>query len=256
MRKKWQTKGMSPTEVDAHRPRLLLIDDDAISREVLSLLLEMHGYPVTCAEDGAQALEFLKTEPPQIILMDTQMPGLSGLDLIQALRTRTQARIVSISGSEVGQSIRHASDGFLLKPIQPEDLDTLLAADPRKSETPEPASGASASEEPAIDPQVLGKFRAMMPAPAVREIYAAVAADLRTRLLTLAAAMDAGEAAEVARIAHTTKGGCSMVGLTAAAQAAARLEFSNRIETWPKELAQLHSALAALERILTGDFQL
>jgi CheY-like chemotaxis protein len=247
---------MSPTEDDARRPRLLLIDDDAISREVLSILLEMHGYPIVCAEDGVQALDRIETESPEVILMDTQMPGLSGVDLIEALRARTRAKIVAISGSEVGEAIRQASDGFLLKPIQPEDLDALLAADPRKPEASDPVSLAAAADEPVIDPRVLGKLQAMMPPAAVREIYTAVAADLKTRLIALAAAMNAGDADEVARIAHTTKGGCSMVGLTAATQAASHLECSNRNGTWAKELAQLHSALAALERILTDEFQI
>jgi HPt (histidine-containing phosphotransfer) domain-containing protein len=103
---------------------------------------------------------------------------------------------------------------------------------------------------------VLGKLKAMMPPAAVREIYAAVASDLTTRLDSLSAAMEAGNSAGVARIGHTIKGGCSMVGLTAANDAAARLETSNLIETWPKELFELRSALAALQSILSDEFQI
>jgi CheY-like chemotaxis protein len=246
------------TDSPATRPRLLLVDDDAISREVLSMLLEMHGYPVSSAEDGAGAIASLVTESPEVILMDTQMPGLSGLDLIQALRAGTSGKIIAISGSEPGEAIRQATDGFLLKPIQPEELDALLAAtsDGPATSGPAPpdASTGHILDEPVIDPLVLGKLKAMMPPAAVREIYSAVATDLATRLESLAAAMDAGNAVEVARIAHTTKGGCSMVGLTAATGAAARLEISNRIGTWPKELAQLRAALEGLQRILGDEF--
>jgi CheY-like chemotaxis protein len=249
---------MSATDIPAPRPRILLVDDDAISREVFSMLLEMHGYPVMSAEDGTQALVLVESQPPEVILLDTQMPGLSGLDLIRALRARTRGKIIAISGSEPGEAIREATDGFLFKPIQPEDLDALLAttsASPVVSgAAPSGASTGHTLDEPVIDPQVLGKLKAMMPPAAVREIYAAVATDLATRLEGLAAAMAAGNAAQVARIAHTTKGGCSMVGLTAATQAAARLESSNRNGTWPKELAQLRGALAALQRILGDEF--
>ena len=230
---------MSPAnapDAPAPRPSILLIDDDAISREVLAMLLEMHGYPVTCVEDGAQALASIGADQPDVLLMDTQMPGLSGLDLIQALRAKTQARIVAISGSDPGESIRDATDGFLLKPIQPEDLDALLAGDsaePAQSNSAVISVSASA-EQHAIDPVVLGKLNAMMPPAAVREIYAAVASDLRPRLDSLQSAMDAKDAQTVARIAHTIKGGCSMVGLTAATDAAERLESSNLIETWPR----------------------
>jgi len=90
----------------------------------------------------------------------------------------------------------------------------------------------------------------MMPASAVLEIYAAVAADLETRLVTLSAAIDAGDTAEVKRIAHTVKGGCAMVGLSPAIASSARLESSNVSETWPNDLLQLHFALSMLRSIL------
>jgi len=105
-----------------------------------------------------------------------------------------------------------------------------------------------------VDPLVLGKLKAMMPASAVREIYVAVASDLTKRLVTLQAAMDAHDGTEVARIAHAIKGGCAMVGLIGAREAASRLETSNLPETWPAELAHLHSALKGLEVMLGDNF--
>jgi CheY-like chemotaxis protein len=240
---------------------ILLIDDDAISREVLQMMLEMHGFAVQTAEDGPEALAWLTgaaSQPirPDAILMDTQMPGLSGLELIEALRGRTEARIIAISGSDPGEMIRQAADGFLLKPIQPEDVAALFGT---PGELPI-AEEADATQSDAgdlgdlIDPVVLGKLKAMMPASAVREIYVAVASDLAMRLITLQAAMDAANAAEVARIAHAIKGGCAMVGLTSARDAAARLETSNLPVTWPEELSQLRIAMNGLEGMLGSEF--
>ena len=271
---------MSTSNPDRQLPGILLIDDDAISREVLAMMLEMHGFPVESAEDGRQALDHLDQAStlPGVILMDTQMPGVSGVRLIKALRHRIKtagatARIVAISGSEVDDSILRAADGFLLKPIQVESLLELLNATSNAQEGLEHSIGAPAaaesvahSEAPVgsdtaavdsaieshINPVVLSKFRGMMPASAVREVYAAVASDLESRLATLAAAIDNGDAVEVARIAHTIKGGCGMVGLTSATEAAARLEASTRQETWPNDLLQLHFALDKLQHIL-GD---
>ena len=239
-------------------PSLLLIDDDAISREVLQMTLEMHGFAVETAEDGAEALALLAGEnaQPDLILMDTQMPGLSGLALIEALRGCSKARIVAISGSDPRETIRQAADGFLLKPIQPEDLLAWIdrtepgaIAQSIARVQAEQQSGADI-----VDPIVLGKLKAMMPASAVREIYAAVASDLSTRLVTLQAAMNATDSGEVARIAHAIKGGCAMVGLIGAREAASRLETSNLPVTWPAELAHLHSALKGLEVMLGGNF--
>lgn len=242
-------------------PSLLLIDDDPISREVLLLQLEMHGFPIEVAKDGPTAIARLGNgrSLPQVILMDTQMPGLSGLELIAALRASTPAHVIAISGSEPGEAIRHATDGFLLKPIQPEDLVALLhaanAPGPESEATAHPSESISLVDS-LVDPIVLGKLKAMMPASAVREIYAAVAADLKSRLYTLNAAMQADDSLEVARIAHAIKGGCAMVGLTSAKDAAARLEISNLPVTWPAEMSQLRIALAGLEGMLGDEFPL
>jgi len=248
-------------------PSILLIDDDAISREVLQMTLEMHGLAVITAEGGAEALALLasgaaQTDPATplgLMLMDSQMPGLSGAELISALRERTAARIVAISASEPAAAIRRAADGFLLKPIQVEDLLPMLEAKADKPvetelKTVQATAYATENQTSPIDPAVLGKLKAMMPTSAVREIYVATAADLDTRLAALQAAMDGGNAAEVARIAHAIKGGCAMVGLTGAREAAARLETINLPVTWLNELEQLHFALTGLKGMLGDDF--
>lgn len=246
-------------------PPLLLIDDDAISREVMQMTLEIQGFHVETAEDGAEAIRHLKqfatsAEPtlpecflPELILMDTQMPGLSGVALIQALRGLSTARIVAISGSDPGDAIRQAADGFLFKPIEVEDLLGLLRDEP-PAPAKTPAAVSPAPSAALLDSAVLGKLKAMMPASAVREIYVAVAADLKMRLETLLSAMEANNSAEVARIAHAIKGGCAMVGLTSAREAASRLETSNAPVTWPAEVTQLRIALTGLEGMLGDDF--
>ncbi|HTJ30880.1 MAG TPA: response regulator, partial [Acidobacteriaceae bacterium] len=205
-------------------PSILIIDDDAVSREVMAMTLEMHGYAVAAAPDGESALAAVRPEStgeakelpevplPDLILMDTQMPGLSGLELIAALRAAGVGRIVAISASEPGEAIRNAADGFLLKPVQPEAVAALLNASVAvvaASAEPIPVSaGASmTAADYAVDPQILAKFRAMMPAAAVREIYAATALDMKARLKTLEAAMRTEDLAEVSRIAHSIKGG-------------------------------------------------
>jgi CheY-like chemotaxis protein len=244
-------------------PSLLLIDDDVISREVLQMTLEMHGFAVETAEDGATGLARLADMDvqPGVILMDTQMPGLSGIELIAELRGRSKARIVAISGSDPGEAIRQAADGFLMKPIQPEALlawgNWLDGTDGIDQPEPGKIAQVQAEQQSAaslVDPVVLGKLRAMMPASAVLEIYMAVAADLKTRLATLQEAMDSRNGAEVARIAHAIKGGCAMVGLTNAREAASRLEISNAPVTWPAELSQLRIALSGLEGMLGDEF--
>ena len=100
-------------------PVVLLIDDDLVSREVAATVLTMAGFTVHTAVDGNDALEMLAREVcrPGAILMDAQMPGLSGIKLIAELRSRTDARIYAISGSNAPPEVAGAADGFLLKPF-------------------------------------------------------------------------------------------------------------------------------------------
>ena len=234
-------------------PRVLLIDDDPVTREVLAMMLETYGFPVDSAEDGQTAIQFLNNshEPPGLVLMDTQMPGLSGIDLVEALREACNARIVAISGSEIDDHMRQAADGFLLKPVEAEAVMALCGTVPaHKNSTVSLMAAASSAD--VINADTLGKLKAMMPASAVREVYAAVAGDLANRLDVLESAMQAGNAAKVSSIAHTIKGGCAMAGVSMARDAAAELEKSNGHETWPKQLSRLRFAMGELQRML-GD---
>lgn len=241
-------------------PRVLLIDDDPISREVVAMMLEIHSFTVETADSGEEALALLDGQDldrTEVILMDMQMPGLSGVDLVDALRARSAARIFAISGSDSGNEMRGVADGFLLKPVDMDGLVALLQpGHPAQTETGLALAAESDSSQtpPVIDPAVLGKLKAMMSQAALREIYTAVAVDLKTRLVTLQSAMAASNVLEVKRLAHSIKGGCSMVGLTAATEAAARLETSNTTVTYTEELSQLRAALVALDGILGDDF--
>ena len=253
---------MSSSRTVRQLPRILVIDDDAISREVVAMMLEIHSFAVETAESGEAALTLLDRQDldrTEVVLMDLQMPGLSGVELIDALRARSAARIFAISASEPAEEMRGIADGFLLKPVDMDGLVKLLQPDADvavvDAATLDAAKdGADAGIDAVIDPAVLGKLRAMMPKAAVREIYAAVAADLKSRLAVLQSAMTSLDVPEVKRLAHSIKGGCSMVGLSGATEAAARLETSNTTVTYPQELSQLHAALAALEGILGGNF--
>ncbi len=104
---------------DRALPLILLIDDDLVSREVMATVLTMSGFAVQTAEDGAASLELLAGRGfvPGLILLDAQMPGLSGNRLIEQLRIRTQAPIVAISASNPPPALSAACDGFLRKTI-------------------------------------------------------------------------------------------------------------------------------------------
>jgi len=254
-----QTRLMLNFDPRRKHPTLLLIDDDMVSREVTATVLTMNGFPVHTAGDGARALEMLsgKSCVPDVILMDAQMPGLSGTELIAELRARSRAKIFAISGSNPPDAVAAAADGFLLKPFDAGALERLLAG--------HPISGAAARvsrldpNDPVISPQTLGQFRGMMPEVAVREIYATVASDLNRRIHALEAAIAKGDDSEVRRIGHAIKGGCGMAGAIQAARIGALFEElpagaeSNHLDNSMALLSDLRAAVRNLERMLEAE---
>lgn len=264
-------------------PAVLLIDDDLVSREVMATLLTMSGYTVDTAESGPASLKMVETGVrPGIVLMDAQMPGVSGIDLIRELRAAANpAAIYIVSGSQPSEELVAAADGLLLKPFSVAALRKLLVDGqldhgPRDHDSLDrdqldhggPNSHAQAirsflnSSDPVLNPEVLGQLRQLMPAEAVREIYQAMIADLARRIEALEAAINRRDAAEIGRIGHAIKGGCGMAGAVQAARLGALLEkvSSNALEYDSFDdsralLDDLRAATAALKHMLEDELQ-
>ena len=66
--------------------KILIIEDTDILREQISYTLKMEGYDVKTARDGTQGIEFAKSYQPDLILCDIVMPGISGYDVLKALK--------------------------------------------------------------------------------------------------------------------------------------------------------------------------
>lgn len=250
--RQWVTELMLGMGANLDLPTVLLIDDDMVSREVMATILTMSGYALHTAADGAAALQILDKGQclPQVILMDAQMPGLSGLLLVEQLRTRTSARVYAISGSSTPADLLAAVDGFLLKPFGPQALQELL-----EKNAPVPAAPAPEPDEPVVNPQTLAQFRQMMPESMVREIYTAVTTDLEKRTAALESALARGDSAEIHRIGHAIKGGCGMAGALQAARLGARLESgSDQLDNCTAVLSDLRDAVHNLESMLKLEF--
>jgi CheY-like chemotaxis protein/HPt (histidine-containing phosphotransfer) domain-containing protein len=111
---------------------VLVIDDDSMSRELLSVLLEAEGYAVDSAESGEAALDRVHqaSSLPDVILTDVQMPGTSGARLAGKLRRACGPATVllAMSGSQpAAKAIAHY-DGFLMKPFKVQEVSAALEA--------------------------------------------------------------------------------------------------------------------------------
>jgi CheY-like chemotaxis protein len=252
-------------------PTVLLIDDDLISREVMATVLTMSGYTVHTAPSGDASIDLLSAGEcsPDVILMDAQMPGLSGTRLIAELRTRTRATIYAISGSNAPEDVVAATDGFLLKPFGAEALNRLLeehAAQANPSNAP-----SLVADEPVVNSETLAQLRAIMPESAVREIYVAIVADLGKKVGALQIAFARRDNTEIRRIGHAIKGGCAMAGAQQAARLGAILETTagpapsgktppsprqngNHLDNSSALLKDLRAASLNLQRMLEVEF--
>src|SRR5271156_867906 len=113
------------------RHKVLLVDDDAVSLELMALLLAHEGHQVVRANDAGAALELLssdKTGRPDVLLVDLQMPGVSGGQLAEKVRALggPGPLLFAMSASEVQRQQLLAFDGFLLKPLAMGDLRRAL----------------------------------------------------------------------------------------------------------------------------------
>ena len=107
------------------KPRLLIVDDDAPSRQVLHRLLARLGYEVEEAEDGRAALELVENQPPDLVLTDLTMPVLDGFELLRRLKTSDRFRdipVIVVSGINDLQSavrcIEEGAEDHVTKPYE------------------------------------------------------------------------------------------------------------------------------------------
>jgi two-component system CheB/CheR fusion protein len=113
--------------------RILVVEDNDDIAESLGTFLAMDGHTVSIANDGAIALEMLRTFKPGIVLLDIGLPGIDGYQVARRMRaetTREKLIIVAMSGygeeRHRRQSIEAGCDDHLVKPVQPDSLRTFL----------------------------------------------------------------------------------------------------------------------------------
>lgn len=109
------------------QPHILVIDDDEVARDSARVLLSRWGYRVTLAETGEKGLEALKADPPDLIVVDLQMPGISGLEVLEEVREFDPAIVcIMVTGFATLQSamdaMKQGAYDFLPKPFSPDEL--------------------------------------------------------------------------------------------------------------------------------------
>jgi DNA-binding response OmpR family regulator len=125
---------------------ILVVDDEATIREVVSRYLEREGFAVQEAADGYEALDLIRQKPPDLIVLDLMLPGIDGLSLTQHIREDRHIPIIMLTAKgEASDRIRGldmGADDYMAKPFSPQEVVSRIRAVLRRSG----AAVSSASE--------------------------------------------------------------------------------------------------------------
>lgn len=104
--------------------RLLVVDDDAYNRDLLSRRLARKGYDVAVAADGQEALALIERQEFDLVLLDNMMPGISGLDLLRLLRatySETELPVIMVTAQSesdnIVQALKAGANDYVVKPV-------------------------------------------------------------------------------------------------------------------------------------------
>ena len=107
-------------------PRLLVVDDDANLRESLRFALACEGYSVSVAEDGRGALQAVAATPPDLVVLDLQMPEMDGIEVCRRIREGSSLPVIMLTArqgvSSRVQGLDSGADDYLVKPFALEEL--------------------------------------------------------------------------------------------------------------------------------------
>ncbi len=246
------------------RSRTLVVEDDAVMRELLLALLDMQGHEVHVADSGDEALQRLANGPaPDFVLTDMLMPGIHGGALVQALRGAVgpSTRLVGMSGSRPQQRVLDSLDGFVLKPFGYEDLEAALGQTSKPGNGTRAEHGASSQENvaaelpavgPVLDEAIFTSLRGSFRSAQLAELYTLTLSDVEARRKKMDAFAAAGDLKAIQREAHSIKGLCGMVGARELGDLAHAVEAGTTLDVF--SLHEISAACARLRRMLDTKF--
>jgi two-component system sensor histidine kinase RpfC len=254
--------------VGARRLSVLVADDNPTNREVLGRILERAGHGVTLVADGDLALDAMETSHFDIVLLDRNMPGLSGLETLQAIRLMTRGRErlpVAILSADVTletkkECLEAGADSFIPKPVEAlrllDELRNLTAGKPKEAPRAAPAAAAIPAGAEVVNSETLAHLEDLGSTPDFLERLVGVfVADSLSLLAKMEASVAARNFGEFRAHLHAMKGSAASIGterltrlcatLGKCSDAELRLQSSSLVRSLNEEFA--HGRLA-LER--------
>lgn len=113
---------------------ILIIDDNPINLKLEKILLEVEGYNVRTATDAEEALKLLESYQPRLIMMDLQLPGITGLELTRQLKSNRKYRDIIILAvtayamkGDKEKALGAGCNGYITKPIDTKTFPSVIA---------------------------------------------------------------------------------------------------------------------------------
>jgi DNA-binding response OmpR family regulator len=115
------------------QPSVLVVDDDPAIREALDRALRLEGFEVATRADGSAALAVVDDEPPDVMVLDVMMPGLTGVEVVRRLRAGGYDLPICVLSArdelaDRVEGLRAGADDYLVKPFELEELVARLHA--------------------------------------------------------------------------------------------------------------------------------
>jgi two-component system sensor histidine kinase RpfC len=209
--------------------RVLVADDNPTNREVVGRILERSGHAVTLVNDGEQALDAIERDAHDLVILDRNMPGMGGMEALQALRLMTRGRerlpVIMLSADVTPEAKREAleagADAFLSKPIETirllDEIQALVGAraeGARKAEAPTVLHRAPAPVGPSVvNAETLGHLEDLGSSLAFVEKLVGVFLTDNTAILSRIAQVLAGrDYHEFRSLVHAMKGSSASMG--------------------------------------------
>jgi DNA-binding response OmpR family regulator len=112
--------------------RVLVVDDDAKTVELVKLYLNRDGYRVLTAYDGIEALQLAREAHPDLIVLDLMLPGIDGLEVCRTLRTESDVPIIMLTARTTDEDkltgLGLGADDYVTKPFSPRELAARVRA--------------------------------------------------------------------------------------------------------------------------------
>ena len=113
--------------------RILIVDDESLIRDVLRVICETHGHEVVEAENGDQGIDKARSETPNLIILDMNMPNMTGWEVIPLLRSHPDTKAVPViamtadASAESREEAHNAGcDRYITKPIDAKRLNAVM----------------------------------------------------------------------------------------------------------------------------------